>query len=350
MRRYIILFVIVAQLAVLAYMVAKREVILVTGQQIFLRTAPIDPRDPFRGDFVRLTYALNTVYSKQIRGSVMDHLHDKGYQVYAVLKPAENDLYSLDFLTHQQPHDQVYIKGQIINNQGWSRGRGAANVKYGLEQLFVAQGTGREIERIRGTRSGVQVPMEVQVAIGGDGTALLRDYRWSKLGVQLEMLRFNRGNRRNDDNTNQNQATTELSPKVKVSLKNVSDTALVIVDWGDHCGFALVPVRWAAKTYTPVDTTCNAVPLAKQAFITLDPDQSYQAEMDLSKPRWHMRIKNSKGVTSEGEIGIDNNSELFRIVYQSPKPSQFSQVTVAVKYIWQGQLPSRAFNARGRID
>ncbi len=225
-----------------------------------------------------------------------------------------------------------------------------ANVKYGLEQLFVEQGAGREIERIRGTRRGVQVPMEVQVAVGGDGTAVLRDYRWSKLGIQLEMLRINRPNRRNNANSDQNQAVTELSPKVKVSLKNVSDTPLVIVDWGDHCGFKLVPVRWAAKTYTPVYTTCNTVPLADQAFITLEPDQSYQAEMDLSKPRWHMLIENSKGVASEGEIGIDDNSELFRIVYQSPEPSQFSQVTVAVQYIWQGQLPSRAFNARGRID
>jgi len=350
MRRYFILLAIVAQLAALAYMAGKREVILATGQQIYLRTAPIDPRDPFRGDFVRLTYPLNAVYSKQIRGNVIDHLDDKGYQVYAVLKLAENDLYVMDFLTDQQSQDQITIKGQITNDRRWGRGRGAANVKYGLEQLFVEQGAGLKIERIRGTRSRIQVPMEVQVAIGGDGTAVLRDFRWSELGMQLEMLRMNRPNRGNNANTGQNQAITTLSPKVKVSLKNVSDAALVIVDWGEHCGFKLVPVRWAMQTYTPVDTTCNPRPLAKQAFISLEPDQSYQAEMDLSKPRWHMLIKNNKGVTSAGEIGIDNNSDMFRIVYQSPKPSQFSQVTVAIQNIWQGQMPSRAFNARGRID
>jgi uncharacterized membrane-anchored protein len=272
MRRHFIVLAIVAQLAVLGYMVTKREVILATGTQIYLRTAPIDPRDPFRGDFVRLSYSLNTVHSKQLRGTLNDHTNEKGYQVYAVIKPAENNLYDLDYLTDQQPDNQIYLKGRISKRHRGRWRAGALYVKYGIEQLFVEQGKGREIERIRGIRGGMQVPMETQIAIGADGTAVLQDYRWSKLGIQLEMLRFNRLNRRN--NTDQNQLPVELSPKLKVTLKNVSKKALVIADPGDHCGFKLIPAVWASKTYAQIDSNCNQS-LTKQSFITLQPDQRY---------------------------------------------------------------------------
>ena len=33
--------------------------------------------------------------------------------------------------------------------------------------------------------------MEVRLAVGEDGTAVLRDYRWSEVGMRLAMLRFN---------------------------------------------------------------------------------------------------------------------------------------------------------------
>ncbi|MEE9426337.1 MAG: GDYXXLXY domain-containing protein [Methylococcales bacterium] len=349
MHRQFIVLAIIAQLAVLGYMVGKREVILATGQQIYLQTAPIDPRDPFRGDYVRLTYPFNTVDAKQLRVSEKDKLNEKGYPVYAVMKQSENNLYILDYLTDQQPQSQIYIKGRI-NKRRWGRGASAVNVKYGLEQLFVEQGKGREIERIRGNRGGIQVPMEVQVAIGGDGTAVLRDYQWSKLGMQFEILRFNQRNRRNNSNTDQNQPTPPLSPKVKVTLKNVSDAALVIVDPGNHCGFKLVPVAsWSSATYTPLDITCKQVTISKQSLKILEPDQAYQVELDLSKPRWHMRIKNRKGDISKGEIGIDDNNPMFRIVYQSPRSERLSQLPLA-QSIWSGQMSSRAFNVRGRID
>jgi uncharacterized membrane-anchored protein len=347
MRRQFIVLAIIAQLAVLGYMAGKREVILATGQQIYLQTAPIDPRDPFRGDYVRLTYPFNTIDAKQLRVIEKDKLNEKGYPVYAVMKQSENKLYILDYLTDQQPQNQIYIKGRI-NKRGWGRGASVVNVKYGLEQLFVEQGKGREIERIRGNRGEIQVPMEVQVAVGGDGTAVLRDYRWSKLGIQLEILRFNQRNRRN--NTDQNQPILPLSPKVKVTLKNVSDTTLVIVDPGNHCGFKLVPVAsWSAATYTALDATCNQVTILKQSLKTLEPDQTYQVELDLSEPRWHMLIKNRNGNISKGEIGIDDNNPMFRIVYQSPRTERLSQLPLA-QPIWSGQLSSRAFNVRGRID
>ena len=50
-----------AQTAVLAYMVIDRVTLLRSGREITLPIVPVDPRDLFRGEYVRLSYAANAV-------------------------------------------------------------------------------------------------------------------------------------------------------------------------------------------------------------------------------------------------------------------------------------------------
>ena len=59
MRKAFILAAIILQVMVLAYMAGEREYILKNGKLIHLRTAPVDPRDLFRGDYVRLNYEIS---------------------------------------------------------------------------------------------------------------------------------------------------------------------------------------------------------------------------------------------------------------------------------------------------
>ena len=42
-------------------MVFGREMVVQRGTKIGFATAPLDPRDPFRGDYVRLRYPLNAL-------------------------------------------------------------------------------------------------------------------------------------------------------------------------------------------------------------------------------------------------------------------------------------------------
>ena len=50
-----------AQTGVLASMVVDRTLLLKTGREITLPIVPVDPRDLFRGEYVRLGYDINTV-------------------------------------------------------------------------------------------------------------------------------------------------------------------------------------------------------------------------------------------------------------------------------------------------
>ena len=337
MRRIFIFLCIAAQVLVLGAMAIERESILRSGKTIHLRTSPIDPRDPFRGDFVRLSYEISSVAPEQVRGDVGEHAKEKGYQVYAVLSKGAEDLYSLDYLTDEEPRDVDFLRGRVGRNWRITQRSGAVAVDYGIEKLFVEQGTGKDIEKRRGTRNGLQVPMEVEVAVGSDGTAVIRDYRWSKLGMRLKMLRFHR----RDRNTPLDEVTEPLSPKLEVTLQNVSDAVLMISDPGDHCGFRIESTSWVSRQYHSAYDGCRKSHVSVVDPIALAPGEAYTVELDLSEPRWYVNVDGKTG-----EIGRHADRDSFRIVYQAP----VAGLSSAGVGPWAGDLSSSAFTAFRVID
>ena len=75
----------VLQTAVLGWMIESRAGILRSGEEILLKTAPVDPRDLLRGDYVILSYDVSTIPAALITG---DRPDGPGWQVMQVrLKP-----------------------------------------------------------------------------------------------------------------------------------------------------------------------------------------------------------------------------------------------------------------------
>lgn len=337
MRRKLIVLCIAAQVLVLGIMAGERELILITGERIYLRTAPIDPRDPFRGDFVRLDYEINRVAGDRLRGRLGESEGKKGDRIYAVLTKGADALYQLDYVTDEKPGAGVYLRGRLRHDRRASQGRSAVAVKYGIEQLFVEQGAGKVIERRRGTRNTLQVPMEVEIAIGSGGTAVIRDFRWSRLGTSLKMLRVHR----RDRNTNLDEVTEPLSPKLEISLHNVSDAALTVADPGSHCAFHMRKTAWVSRQYRPANDGCRNISVSGDDLIELAPGEAYTVELDLSEPRWHVEVDGNTG-----EIGRYANNDSFRIVYQAPEAA----LSMAGDQAWKGALPSSAFTAFRVLD
>jgi uncharacterized membrane-anchored protein len=336
MRRAVILLVVLLQLLLLGVMAGKREYILHFGNTVYLRTAPVDPRDPFRGDFVRLDYPFNRFEMSRLNGALQRNSGGAGRVVYAVLKPGDDDLYQFESLTDKKPLQGTYIKGRV---QAWPGGD--LQVCYGIEQYFVQQGQGLEIERRMGNRNDIQVPMEVQVALGWDGTAVLKGFRWSRLGIKTEIIRLNRR-----DSAGQPQPDIPLSPKIRITLQNVSDRSLALVDSDNHCGFALESAGWTTGNpfQTRRDAFCEKKPLTADDLIILKPEQTYTAEMDLADPRWHV-VADGKTV----EIGLLEPSARFRLVYRSPSRHAVAEAGMD-QGVWVGELPSRAFGVYGTVD
>jgi uncharacterized membrane-anchored protein len=333
-RKVLIIGLVLSQFAVLAYMAGEREWIRHRGEQVYLRTAPVDPRDPFRGDFVQLSYSLNTIDTARFRSSIPANSLKREDKVYAVLKPSASDVYQLDYLTDRKPSAGLFLQGRVSREVSG----GQIQVRYGIEQYFVQQGSGIEIERKRGERDDLQIPMEVAMALGRSGRAVLTDYRWSRIGIRLE----------------QNTVTTEddrgegappRSPTVILTLKNVSETPLQIADNDAHCGFSLQTEGDTGRRFTMADTRCSPYVLKESDLITLAPGQEYRAELDTALPRWYVL---QDGVTGSASLAAAAPNERFRMVYRPPVV--LPGMDASANLLWQGELVSPAFSVRGRID
>ncbi len=161
--------VILVQIVFLLGIVGYRETILALGRTAVLQTVPVDPRDLFKGEHVILRYEITTLGNQIESGSKRYLLRgeiNEGDTVYVAISNVDKDDFSLDVRTGG-PTDRtdLFIKGRVI-----ARKSGIATVEYGIEQYFVPEGRGLEIEqaddvkvKVKINRSGVAAIEELIV-------------------------------------------------------------------------------------------------------------------------------------------------------------------------------------------
>jgi len=336
MKKSFFILAVILQLLVLAYMTGEREYILRNGQVIHLRTAPIDPRDMFRGDYVRLNYELSRIPVAAVKDAVSAPALKKGHKIYVSLKEGPDGLYELTEANLQKPDEGLYLTGRSVYEHRLSSAGNPLWVNYGIEAYFVEQGEGRVIEKRRGNRTGVQVPLEMEIAVGPGGTAVIKGYRWSPLGIGLTVLR--------NPQRNQPDQAAPPSATVQLTLANASDKPLAIVDLPDSCSFALEPVPWTKNPWKLAHNPCEARLPSDVDVITLAPGQQKRFDFEFSSDRW---LVEANGQVKQ--IGSLDGSEQFRLLYRPPDQKDCRHLSQK-DLIWHGYMPSRVFHGRGQID
>lgn len=336
MKKTFIVLAVILQILVLAYMAGEREYILHNGKVIHLRTAPIDPRDMFRGDYVRLNYEISRIPLNMIKNADGVGEIKKDAKIYALLKEGPNGLYELVDADLQKPEEGLYLTGRIPSPYRKLQVGNPIRVNYGIEAYFVEQGKGREIEKRRGSRTKVQVPLEMEIAIGPGGKAVIRGYRWSRLGIGLQWLR---NPPRDPEDTE-----TPQSASFQLTLANASDEPLAIVNLPEYCSFSLESVPWAKKSWGLAHNPCEEIFPSDIDVVTLAPRQEKKFVFDFSTERWLVKGKNKVK-----QIGTLDRTEQFRIVYRPPNEEQSRHLSQK-DIIWHGYLASRVFHGHGQID
>jgi uncharacterized membrane-anchored protein len=338
---------VVLQVFALAYMAGEREWISRTGKTVWLRTAPIDPRDAMRGDYVRLDYEIARVESRLWRDGLtktnrVDEWSRGGTQVFAGLRAEGEGCAEIVSLSDQRPAGGLYLRGRT--ESAWDN---SMRVRYGIEAFFMEQGRAKELEDQRlHERSGV--PLNMEVAIGRSGIGVVKGYRWEPLGITVE---FDTLNRTNQTQTFPAQQTVIIAAKVE--LKNHGTNELAIVELPEGCSFALVPDnRWGETHYRwPGETSTVPSPRAENVFI-LKPGESRHIRLDLTRAQWFVVNTSSDAKTTSPvalqELTQDWNAR-FRLEYRPPSAEACAGLPDA-KLIYHGRLPSRAFNPVGTVD
>ncbi len=135
-------------------MIARKQWTLETGTAVLLETQPVDPRSLFRGDYVRLNYIVSDLDLEKLAG---DHEFTRYDDVYVVLAEAERywEARAVYQRRPQLAENQVALKGKVkyVQTSRWnpetkkSEPVKSIHVTYGIENYFVPEGEGRELER-----------------------------------------------------------------------------------------------------------------------------------------------------------------------------------------------------------
>jgi uncharacterized membrane-anchored protein len=164
-------FVVLVQTLILLAMIGMRQWTLATGMPVILETQPIDPRSLFSGDYVRLNYKVSDLRLEELAGDRLFKRHDTVFVVLARDGESGGEYWKAVSVHHSRPRPgdaQAVIKGRVEYTADtiWDAAQNKAvevkhvHVRYGIEDYFVQEGAGRELER---PRQDEKVSIEVAV-------------------------------------------------------------------------------------------------------------------------------------------------------------------------------------------
>jgi uncharacterized membrane-anchored protein len=350
------LLVVAAQFAVVAFMAAQREWIARTGTTLTLRTAPMDPHDPMRGEFVRFRYEINVVPAHYFRGGLeawkteRDHRASRRLKDHVVYAALENDAHGfaqLVALSDSPPARGAFLRGRVAFATVGTGGIESVQVRYGVEALFMQQGAAKKIETLAlGERRGV--PIDCTVAVGGAGIGVLRSFAWEPLGITVTP---DPPPARPPAQARDQRPLPQLAgiAGVTVELKNFSDRDVAIVDLPDGKSFRLRAdasaeaggYRWVGENLPPT-TSPDRV-----RIVVLRPGETHRVHLALTEPAWWVE----GGPTNQPATPLVDVRERwharFRIEYAPPPPDQLRGLPNAhlVRHV---PLVSRVFT--GGVD
>jgi len=94
-----------------------------TGKKVVLATQPIDPFDPFRGQYMAINYEISSI--SDVEGTT------EGDSVFISLKEDKQGIWRKESVSKSKPDKGDFIKGEVTSVYGNN-----IRVEYGIEQFF----------------------------------------------------------------------------------------------------------------------------------------------------------------------------------------------------------------------
>ena len=147
MKGKLLALVLFLQSAWLVTTIYQHEQALRRSTHVLLETAPVDPRDWIRGDFLRLQYPIGSIPKDRFRPP-LDQYPRRGTTVYVVLSPS-NQVHQLDYAQLTRPADVTgpVLEGKVSDTTSVPD-PDIVRVDYGLERYYVPEGTGNPQGRL----------------------------------------------------------------------------------------------------------------------------------------------------------------------------------------------------------
>jgi uncharacterized membrane-anchored protein len=160
------------QLALPGWMFVQRERVLTGGAILLFRTAPIDPRDPFRGEYVALNFEAET---GQWAAPAATHADEARRSAYAVFVTDSAGFAHITRLTTERPVDSTYVRVEfmVFGTEGVHR------VSLPFDRFYLEEGDGAATEQMLQPQVTNDTPMQPRPAHAVvrvlDGEAVIED-------------------------------------------------------------------------------------------------------------------------------------------------------------------------------
>jgi uncharacterized membrane-anchored protein len=161
-----------AQTAVLAGMVGDRVRLLKSGREIVLPIVPVDPRDLFRGEYVRLGYDINSVPARVLEGP----LPDENAAFYVTLERKADGAWAPVKLSRtwseESSPDRIVLKARAQSGRLYrdpTNPNATYFVRYGIESYFVPEGEGPRLEALARDKK-----LAARIAVDKSGNAAIK--------------------------------------------------------------------------------------------------------------------------------------------------------------------------------
>ncbi|UFJ43051.1 GDYXXLXY domain-containing protein [Brevibacillus humidisoli] len=163
-KRFVLL--VLLQVLMLLSVVGKYYWISTSGHPVTLKTAPVDPRDLFYGDYVRLGFEISRIDLQSVQHDLEEPLYDT--DVYVVLEQKGNVWHEAVGVYRHKPQlapGQIMLSGRVPYYDGYMGEE--LRIVYGFERYYVPENTGREIEQ------SVEQGWYVDLRVSGSGEAVI---------------------------------------------------------------------------------------------------------------------------------------------------------------------------------
>ena len=126
-----------AQLYVPASMILDREKVIANGEAFLFVTEPIDPRDPFRGQYIRLDFEEDYYVPSDINRFRLEQ------ELFVHLKKDENNIAKITCLSVDKPESGAYLKAQISHIQN-----DRVYIQYPFERFYMEESKAPQAEKV----------------------------------------------------------------------------------------------------------------------------------------------------------------------------------------------------------
>ncbi len=170
-RFYLVAAILVAglQTLILGYIIQSRASILASGTEVLLKTAPVDPRDFLRGDYVVLNYDISSVPVSTVTGGIPAEAGEQ--TLWVRLKRQPDGFWGIvesSFAELPAASDTVVLRSLPFYGYGPGSGE-TIRVEYGIERYYVPEGEGKPLEEAR--NEGV---VSIAASVSSSGAAQIR--------------------------------------------------------------------------------------------------------------------------------------------------------------------------------